>query len=184
MLRLLTILLPLFIWGLAVMCAVPSKSMNADNGRPSATPDETTATASAQTGARAATDTVNIDSVFAALRTLTAGKENEPASSLFKNLKIMDQMTVGQVMGIMRGAFTKALGVKCFFCHVPGDWASDEKYQKNVARDMWRMTGEINQEVNDIFGKQASEQVFFVSCYTCHRGEAVPAVQMPEQDRN
>ena len=68
-------------------------------------------------------------------------------------------------------AFTVALGVRCEYCHVRGDFASDENAKKNVARGMIEMEHQINGHFPD--GKM------HVSCYTCHRGAAEPAVAPP-----
>ena len=61
---------------------------------------------------------------------------------------------------------TIALGVNCGFCHVRGNFASDDNPHKASARRMLEMTGKINQQ-------------FFpgtrtVTCYTCHQGEQKP----------
>jgi hypothetical protein len=82
-----------------------------------------------------------------------------------KNLKILKP---DQVMPTMR-AFTQSLGVRCDFCHVRGDFASDEKHHKIVARNMMEMTHQINGHFPD--GKM------HVTCYTCHRGSEEPATE-------
>ena len=57
----------------------------------------------------------------------------------------------------------------CNYCHNPNNMASDEKYTKVVARRMLQMTRQIN-------GKWSSHvKATGVTCYTCHRGNAVPA---------
>ena len=43
-----------------------------------------------------------------------------------KNLKVLKDDQVRPVMGAMQGA----LGQKCIFCHVQGDFASDENPKK------------------------------------------------------
>jgi photosynthetic reaction center cytochrome c subunit len=56
----------------------------------------------------------------------------------------------------------------CNYCHNPENMASDEKYTKVVARRMLQMTQAINARwVSHV--KQTG-----VTCYTCHRGNAVP----------
>jgi photosynthetic reaction center cytochrome c subunit len=56
----------------------------------------------------------------------------------------------------------------CTYCHNPANMASDEKYTKVVARRMLQMTQNIN-------SRWASHvQEVGVTCYTCHRGNAVP----------
>jgi photosynthetic reaction center cytochrome c subunit len=59
--------------------------------------------------------------------------------------------------------------VGCNYCHNPENMASDEKYTKVVARRMIQMTQNIN-------GNYTSHvQQTGVTCWTCHRGNAVPA---------
>lgn len=57
----------------------------------------------------------------------------------------------------------------CNYCHNPANLASDEVYTKNVARTMLVMTRHINANWQDHVGGTG------VTCYTCHRGAAVPA---------
>jgi len=84
-----------------------------------------------------------------------------------KNLKLL---TPEDLMPAMR-SFTVALGVKCDFCHVQGDFASDEKHHKEIARHMIELARDINAKFPD--GKR------HVTCYTCHRGAEEPATAPP-----
>ena len=84
-----------------------------------------------------------------------------------KNLKILKPENLMETMQ----AFRVALGVRCDFCHVQGDFASDEKPHKNIARQMLEMTHQINGNFPD--GK------IHVTCYTCHRGAEEPATRPP-----
>lgn len=81
------------------------------------------------------------------------------------NLKVLKVATGPEVGQIMR-TFTVGLGVQCIYCHVQGNYASDENPKKDIARHMITMT----QQVNGNF----SEGKLRVSCYTCHRGEPEP----------
>ncbi|HUI54119.1 MAG TPA: c-type cytochrome [Bryobacteraceae bacterium] len=81
------------------------------------------------------------------------------------NLKVLKVTTGAEVTQIMR-TFTSGLGVQCSYCHVQGNFPSDENPKKDVARQMIRMAQKINAEFPD--GKM------HVSCYTCHRGETQP----------
>jgi len=87
-----------------------------------------------------------------------------------KNLKILSRDTPEQLQMTMR-AFTVALGQRCSFCHVQGDFASDDNPKKETARMMLTMAREINAKFPD--GKR------HVSCYTCHRGMTEPATEPP-----
>ncbi|MGO4884706.1 MAG: c-type cytochrome [Bryobacteraceae bacterium] len=82
-----------------------------------------------------------------------------------KNLKILPPE---HLMERMR-AFREALGVRCDFCHVQGDFASDEKPHKEIARKMILMTREINTKF------PGGGEKMHVTCYTCHRGAEEPA---------
>ena len=102
-------------------------------------------------------------SLFAALAQ-DAPKKAPPAP---KNLKLLQPSDIRPMMG----AFRAALGVECTFCHVQGDFASDDKPQKEVARHMITMMRDINAKFPD--GKM------HVSCYTCHRGAQEPLTAPP-----
>ncbi len=68
-------------------------------------------------------------------------------------------------------SFRSALGVQCEFCHVQGNFASDEKPQKDMARKMITLVRETNTKFPD--GKT------HVTCYTCHRGDREPLTAPP-----
>jgi len=96
-----------------------------------------------------------------------AKKKGMPAP---KNLKILP--ADNNLIPTMR-SFTAALGLgqQCFFCHVQGDFASDENPKKAIARLMIQMVNDINAKFPD--GK------VHVSCYTCHRGADMPLLTPP-----
>ena len=81
------------------------------------------------------------------------------------NLKVLKTTDGAEVRQIMR-AFTAGLGVQCNYCHVQGNFASDENPKKEMARHMIEMSMQINSHFPD--GKM------HVTCYTCHRGETEP----------
>ena len=108
---------------------------------------------------------------FQELQDRIEGRENEPAEQVFDNIKVMNGIPAERLLRIMTNGFAPALGVGCDHCHVSGNFASDEKEHKRIARDMWRMTGEINQKVRTIVGKEDAR----VNCTTCHRGSPNPA---------
>ncbi len=94
-----------------------------------------------------------------------AEQKKTPAHAAPKNLKLLKPEEVRPMMG----AFRVALGAQCTTCHVQGDFASDEKPEKQTARMMIAMTRDINSKFSD--GEQ------HVSCYTCHRGEEHPKMK-------
>ena len=85
-----------------------------------------------------------------------------------RNLKLLQPEHLMETMQ----SFRVALGVRCDFCHVQGDFASDEKPHKEMARMMIRMSHEINAKFPD--GRM------HVTCYTCHRGAEEPATHPAE----
>lgn len=94
-----------------------------------------------------------------------APKQEKRAAPPPTNLKILKATTGAEVGQIMR-TFTAGLGVQCIYCHVQGNFASDENPKKETARHMIAMMQKINAGFAD--GKM------HVSCYTCHRGEPEP----------
>ena len=81
------------------------------------------------------------------------------------NLKVLKVTSGSEVRQIM-STFTAGLGVQCGYCHVQGNFASDDNPKKETARHMIVMM----QKINEGFG----DSKMHVSCYTCHRGEAEP----------
>ena len=104
----------------------------------------------------------------------------------YKNLKVLPKNIGKQQMDSIMKSFTVALGVRCNFCHVRlndeqknWDFASDSNKHKNIAREMFRMTRDINKRYFDVANsKQLTAQVE-VTCYTCHNGKAHPAKFAP-----
>jgi photosynthetic reaction center cytochrome c subunit len=81
--------------------------------------------------------------------------------------------------------FNTALGVNCDHCHVwtkPGDpsndMPADTKATKAVAREMMRMTSDVNTRLAAAI-KKSADQLTKVECWTCHRGQAIPATPPP-----
>ena len=114
---------------------------------------------------------VNMDSVIAELEKNIAGRENEPAEKVFRNIQILKGQPAIRVLRIMQFGFAPALGVECKHCHVKSGWEKDDNQAKQIARKMWNMVGTINQQVKDIVHDEAT-----VNCYTCHRSQQKPAL--------
>jgi hypothetical protein len=58
-----------------------------------------------------------------------AEDDKRPVEEAFKNIQSLKGITAGRLMATMNG-FTRALGVDCSFCHVPGAFAKDDKPNK------------------------------------------------------
>ena len=101
------------------------------------------------------------------------GQGNLSVEQTRKNIQVLKGLPESQLFPVMNFV-AASLGVKCDFCHVkqeapPGGeakwiWKSDDKEQKRVARQMMRMTLDINKNNLDALGG------YGVTCYTCHRG--------------
>jgi hypothetical protein len=110
-----------------------------------------------------------------------AGKEDKPSEVVFKNIKILNGIPAGHLLGIMRIGFSRSLGVSCAHCHVPGQWEKDDKPAKQISRDMWGMSRTINNDLlKNISGIKERNPI--VNCTTCHRGQLKPALNMDASD--
>ena len=95
---------------------------------------------------------------------LTQPAEAEAASGT-ENLKVLPKkMSKKEVKTVMKD-ISKSLGVQCDFCHDTDDFSKDTKH-KEVARNMMRMTTELNKK----YFKGKSR----VTCMTCHQGNKEP----------
>ena len=93
------------------------------------------------------------------------------ASTVFKNVKVVGDLGVGEftrLMVSMTAWVSPDQG--CSYCHKAGeDFSSDALYTKVVARRMLQMTRHINADWKTHVAETG------VTCYTCHRGQPVPA---------
>lgn len=97
----------------------------------------------------------------------------------FSELQVLPKTTERrELMEIMRG-FSRDLGVRCEHCHAGNaqmkisdfDFTSNANENKEVARQMMRMT----QQINDVFlPKTGRKTLMDVTCATCHRGQPRP----------
>ena len=120
---------------------------------------------------------------LAKLRESIAGKENEPAEKVFKNIQWLKGIPAGRLLRIMELGYSRSLGVTCTHCHLPGEWEKDEKPTKQIARDMGAMMTAINtQHLKQIKNLKSENPV--VNCTTCHRGQTKPALNLPEPPKS
>lgn len=107
------------------------------------------------------------------------------ASEVFKNVPLLGHLSVGeftQAMVDMTAWVSPQQG--CAYCHAPGaDFSDDSLFSKVVSRRMLQMTQHINADWKSHVTETG------VNCYTCHRGNNVPAniwfrSAPPQQSRN
>jgi photosynthetic reaction center cytochrome c subunit len=91
-------------------------------------------------------------------------KPGQLAPDYFKNIKVLKNTPADQLRTQME-YFTASLGVQCNFCHVQGQFDSDDNPHKDRARKMMAMVDRFNDNTsNDIT----------LTCATCHHGHAPP----------
>jgi tetratricopeptide (TPR) repeat protein len=97
-----------------------------------------------------------------------------------QNIQVLRKdITGAQLSPIMRG-FTRSLGVRCTYCHVGEegkplssyDFVSDANPNKNRAREMYRMLGDINTHLKKI--PPSGDKAVNMWCHTCHQGRPRP----------
>jgi cytochrome c2 len=115
-----------------------------------------------------------------------AGRENEPAGKVFKNVQLNKSMPVKDFLAMMNEQYGRSVGASCTGCHantnVAGvlkvDYASDEPKKKQIARQMEKMTQGINKELSKV--KELDQPYIRTTCVVCHRGaEHMPTTMDP-----
>lgn len=93
-----------------------------------------------------------------------------PASAVYQNLQILGDLPLTEFTRLMAAitSWVAPTPDACVYCHNLDNMASDEKYTKVVARSMLQLT----QHTNEAWKSHVAETG--VTCYTCHRGNAVP----------
>ena len=104
---------------------------------------------------------------LAEIKARIAGREQEPAEQVFKNIEVLKGKPAGRLPGMM-AALTGLLGVDCAHCHVVDRWELEDKPAKQVARQHFAMQARLLAEQ---FGGENR-----VTCWTCHRGQPKPEV--------
>lgn len=116
---------------------------------------------------------------IARLREQIKGREGEPADKVFKNIQtqFIKSINAGRMLSVMEIAYARSLGVTCTHCHVPDKWESEERPQKQIAREMAAMMARINGELLKGI-KNLKSATPTINCTTCHRGEVKPALNL------
>ena len=104
----------------------------------------------------------------------------QPANEQFKNLQVLPKNISADSLDKIMDGFTANLGVDCKYCHVRDKKADtlmfdkDDKPEKEIARNMMRMTADINEKYFHFNEEVKASEVQAVTCFTCHRGQAMP----------
>jgi hypothetical protein len=114
------------------------------------------------------------DQIARAVSERIAGRENEPAEQVFKNIQSLKGMPAGRLVRVMNMGYSRALGVSCLHCHFGQDYSSDEKRQKRAAREMMAVNKMINERLRSLQNLEGKPEEKFVNCTTCHRGQTDP----------
>lgn len=117
------------------------------------------------------------EAAIAELQRQIAGKEDLPATEVFRNITQYKGATAGRLLRIMEQGFSRGLGVKCTHCHIAGEWDRDDKATKETARAMSRMVATINGDLLKKIPNLRSSNPQ-VNCTTCHRGQIRPALEL------
>ena len=104
-----------------------------------------------------------------------------PAEPGFENLKVLPKDIPRPQLLALMGTFTRALGVRCGYCHVTEQenpdaknrFALDTKGNKVKARVMMQMTHDINEKYLTQLASR-EEPAIPVQCVTCHHGITEP----------
>ncbi len=93
------------------------------------------------------------------------------AASRYRNVPLLGDLDVASFDRTMQ-SLTQWVSPQagCGHCHVDGDWASEAKPAKQVARQMLQMVQHLNTNWKPHVGPSG------VTCYTCHRGQPQPPV--------
>jgi photosynthetic reaction center cytochrome c subunit len=94
----------------------------------------------------------------------------QKSSEAYQNVKVLGDVDAAEFLRLM-GAITAwvAPDQGCTYCHNPENLAEDSLYTKIVARRMIQMVQYINSNWKSHVANTG------VTCYTCHRGQPVPA---------
>lgn len=96
---------------------------------------------------------------------------DELAGKTYENVQVLKDVTVNEFNRLMV-SMTEWVSPQqgCTYCHNTENMADDSLYQKKVARRMLQMTQHINST-----WKEKHVGGTGVTCFTCHRGQPVPA---------
>ncbi|MBK5943916.1 photosynthetic reaction center cytochrome PufC [Halorhodospira halophila] len=96
--------------------------------------------------------------------------EGPRAGEIYQNVEVLTDLSVAEFTRLMQSMTDwVAPDEGCTYCHDGNDFASEELYTYQVSRQMI----EMNRYVNANWDSHMDDTG--VTCYTCHRGENLPA---------
>jgi cytochrome c5 len=103
------------------------------------------------------------------------------APGKLKNIKAFPATMTYDEVDHQMDIFKVALGVKCNHCHAQTkesapklDMSSDDNPKKDIAREMIRMTRDLNEKYMAQLSNTSKEPLQEITCNTCHRGNIKP----------
>ena len=106
-----------------------------------------------------------------------------------RNLKVLPKDISDADLDSVMEVYTRQLNVDCDFCHAVSkedknnlDLASDDKPEKEVTRQMMRMTAAINKDYFNYTIVYKAKEIMAVSCFTCHDGFPRPDLKHAKKD--
>src|SRR5215475_804480 len=117
---------------------------------------------------------------LAELRKKIAGQEDKPSGEVFKNIQVplFQKLPAKYFLGAMEFLFSKSIGVDCRHCHVVEQWEKEDKPTKQIGREMYALMLSIDDNLKKIGNLKSANPA--VTCYTCHRGQSKPEIELPE----
>jgi hypothetical protein len=123
---------------------------------------------------------IKVLSVLAAFVFTGIAAVNQPVNLEFKNLQVLPKNITADSLDKIMDGFNASLKVDCKFCHVKNVKADtlifekDDKPEKEIARNMMRMTMNINKNYFQFNEEATAAKIQAVTCYTCHKGQPIP----------
>jgi len=109
---------------------------------------------------------------------------SNPSPLKERNLKVLPKDISDNDLDSIMDTYSRQLNVGCDFCHANSkinpqdhDYASDDKPEKEITRQMMRMTAAINKDFFDYTIVYKAGETMAISCYTCHDGFPRPEMK-------